>query len=67
MTYVETLGGSRATFGRGPISPGKPVGSDPVFSRLAEYEVWERIQARGLGDSHRDSVRLLLDASNGLK
>ncbi len=31
-----------------------------VSSRLLEYEVWNRINARGLGPSHADDVRLLL-------
>jgi hypothetical protein len=31
-----------------------------VASRLLEYEVWTRIHARGLGDSHGDAVRSLL-------
>jgi hypothetical protein len=31
-----------------------------VSSRLLEYEVWTRINGRGLGQSHGDDVRLLL-------
>jgi hypothetical protein len=31
-----------------------------VSSRLLEYEVWNRIHARGLGTSHGDDVRHLL-------
>ena len=31
-----------------------------VSSRLTEFEVWNRIHARGLGSSHGESVRLLL-------
>ena len=31
-----------------------------ISSRLLEYEVWNRINARGLGTSHADDVRLLL-------
>jgi hypothetical protein len=31
-----------------------------VSSRLTEYEVWNRIHARGLSDSHSEPVRLLL-------
>jgi hypothetical protein len=31
-----------------------------VASRLLEYEVWNRINSRGLGLSHDDDVRLLL-------
>jgi predicted nucleic acid-binding protein len=31
-----------------------------VSSRLLEYEVWNRINARGLGTSHADDLRLIL-------
>ncbi len=31
-----------------------------VSSRLLEYEVWNRIWARGLGQSHRDEVNATL-------
>jgi uncharacterized protein len=31
-----------------------------VSSRLLEYEVWNRIHARGLGGSHGDDVRALI-------
>jgi predicted nucleic acid-binding protein len=31
-----------------------------VSSRLIEYELWNRIHARGLGKSHGDTVRTLL-------
>ena len=31
-----------------------------VSSRLLEYEVWNRIHARRLGDSHGDAVRELI-------
>ena len=31
-----------------------------LSSRLLEYEMWTRIHARGLGESHSESVRMLL-------
>jgi len=31
-----------------------------ISSRLLEYEVWNRIHARGLGRSHADAVRALI-------
>jgi predicted nucleic acid-binding protein len=31
-----------------------------ISSRLAEYEVWNRIHARGLADSHGEAARQLL-------
>jgi hypothetical protein len=35
-----------------------------VSSRLLEYEVWVRINARGLGESHSQDVSLLLKRFN---
>jgi len=35
-------------------------GGPLVSSRLLEYEVWNRINGRGLAGSHGDDVRLLL-------
>jgi predicted nucleic acid-binding protein len=32
----------------------------PVSSRLLEYEVWNRINARGLQESHGEDIRSLL-------
>jgi predicted nucleic acid-binding protein len=34
--------------------------SSPVSSRLLEYEVWNRVHARGFTDSHGDETRALL-------
>lgn len=31
-----------------------------IASRLLEYEVWNRLHARGLGKSHGDEARLLI-------
>jgi hypothetical protein len=31
-----------------------------VASRLLEYEVWNRLHARGLGDSHGEEARMLI-------
>lgn len=31
-----------------------------VSSRLLEYEVWNRVNARGMGGSHGEDVRLLM-------
>ena len=36
------------------------TGGPFVSSRLLEYEVWNRVNARGLSSSHADDVRLLL-------
>ncbi len=32
----------------------------PVSSRLLEYEVWNRLHARGLGESHGEAARALI-------
>lgn len=38
-----------------------------VSSRLLEYEVWNRVNARGLNVSHADELRLLLGRVNFLE
>lgn len=38
-----------------------------VSSRLLEYEVWNRVNAKGLHDSHGDEVRSLLGRLNILE
>ena len=41
--------------------PPETLWSEPlVASRLVHYEVWTRIQARGLGSSHGDAARTIL-------
>ena len=41
--------------------PSEELWGEPlVSSRLLEYEVWTRIHARSLSDSHADPVRALL-------
>lgn len=42
-------------------APPEPLWSQPlVASRLVHYEAWTRLQARGLGSSHGDSLRSIL-------
>jgi predicted nucleic acid-binding protein len=42
-------------------SPPRSVWQEQLISsRLLEYEVWNRIHARGLGRSHGDDVRALI-------
>ncbi len=42
-------------------APPQSLWQEPLISsRLFEYEVWTRIHARGLADSHGDAVRALL-------
>jgi len=41
--------------------PPRRLWSEPLISsRLLEYEIWNRIHARGLTDTHRESVAALL-------
>jgi hypothetical protein len=42
-------------------SPPDSLWEEPlVSSRLLEYEIWNRIHARGLGRSHAEEVRVLI-------
>ena len=60
MTYVETSVILAQLLAEDRCPP-ESLWADPlVSSRLTEYEVWNRIHARGLGNSHGESVRLLL-------
>jgi hypothetical protein len=60
MTYVETSVILAQLLAEDRCPP-ESLWADPVVtSRLTEYEVWHRIHARGLGNSHGESVRLLL-------
>ncbi|WP_025324309.1 PIN domain-containing protein [Deferrisoma camini] len=41
--------------------PPRRLWSEPLISsRLSEYEIWNRIHARGLTDTHRENVAALL-------
>lgn len=60
MTYVETSVILAQLLAEDRCPP-ESLWTDPlVSSRLTEYEVWNRIHARGLGNTHGESVRLLL-------
>ena len=37
-------------------------GEPLISSRILEYEVWNRLHARNLGESHGEAARLLIDA-----
>jgi PIN domain len=60
MIYVETSAVLAQLLAEDRCPPASLWADSIVSSRLTEYEVWNRIHARGLGSSHGESVRLLL-------
>jgi hypothetical protein len=60
MIYVETSVALAQLLAEDRRPPESLWNSQIVSSRLTQYEVWTRIHARRLGDSHSEAVRLLL-------
>jgi PIN domain len=60
MTYVETSVILAQLLAEDRFPPERLWAEVLVSSRLTEYEVWNRIHARGVGNSHGESARLLL-------
>lgn len=60
MTYLETSVVLAQLLAEDRCPPESLWAEVLVSSRLTEYEVWNRIHARGLVNSHGESVRLLL-------
>ncbi len=60
MIYIETSVILAQLLAEDRCPPESLWANAIVSSRLTEYEVWNRIHARGLGSSHGESVRLLL-------
>ncbi|MBI4729139.1 MAG: PIN domain-containing protein [Acidobacteria bacterium] len=60
MIYVDTSVLLAQLLAEGHRPPPSLWAEDLIVSRLAEYEVWTRIHARGLGGSHGDAARQLL-------
>ena len=60
MTYVETSVVLAQLLAEDRCPPESLWTATPISSRLTEYEVWTRVNARGLASSHGESVRLLL-------
>lgn len=60
MTYLDSSVALAHLLGEGRVPPAAFWADPLVSSRLLEYEIWTRIHARGLGDSHGDAVRALL-------
>ncbi len=60
MTYVDTSVALSQLFAE-DIRPSPSLWAQPLIaSRLLEYEVWTRLNARGLSDSHGDWARQLV-------
>ena len=60
MIYVDTSVLLAQLFAEDRI-PAADLWAEPlVTSRLLEYELWNRLNARGLAGSHGDAARLLL-------
>lgn len=60
MIYLDTSVALAHLLSETRSPPAKLWDETLISSRLLEYEVWTRIHARRLADSHAESVRLLL-------
>ncbi len=61
MIYLDTSGALAPLLAEDRMPPGTLWQRSLVSSRLLEYEVWNRLHARGLGRSHGDEARSLID------
>lgn len=61
MIYLDTSVALAHLLGEDRVPPPELWDERLVSSRLLEYELWTRIHARGLGRSHGDATRSLLD------
>ena len=60
MTYVDSSVVLAQLLVEDRVPPARLWESTPVSSRLTEYEVWTRVHARRLAESHGELVRQLL-------
>lgn len=60
MIYLDTSVALAVLFGEDRVPPPTMWQETLVASRLVEYEVWNRLNARGLAASHGDVARELL-------
>lgn len=60
MIYLDSSVALAQLFAEDRSHPKTLTESSLVSSRLFEYEVWNRIHARGLTDSHSEAVEALL-------
>ncbi|MEO7084777.1 MAG: PIN domain-containing protein [Gemmatimonadaceae bacterium] len=61
MIYLDTSVALAHLFAEDKQPPVELWAETVVSSRLLEYELWNRVNARQLGKTHGDSVRGLLD------
>jgi len=61
VIYLDSSVALAQLFAENRSPPRHVTESSLVSSRLLEYEVWNRIHARGLTDSHSEPVEVLLD------
>lgn len=61
MIYLDTSVALAHLFAEDRLPPETLWRENLVASRLLEYELWIRINARGLARSHGDAARQLLD------
>lgn len=60
MIYLDTSVALSQLLLEEKLPPPRLWDESLVSSRLLEYEIWTRIHARGLGNSHGEAVRALL-------
>lgn len=60
MIYLDTSVALAHLLAEDRRPPDEIWSEDLASSRLLEYELWNRLHARGLGASHGDAARLLL-------
>ena len=60
MIYVDTSVALAELLAEDRRPPASLWADSPIASRLLEYEVWTRLHARELADSHGEAARLLI-------
>lgn len=60
MIYVDTSVALAELLSEDRRPPASLWADSPIASRLLEYEVWPRLHARELADSHGEAARLLI-------
>ena len=60
MIYLDTSVALAHLLAEDRLPPARLWDEELVSSRLLEYEVWNRVHARKLGNSHGDAVRALV-------
>lgn len=60
MIYVDTSVALAELLSEDRRPPASLWADSPIASRLLEYEVWTRLHARELADSHGEAARLLI-------